>query len=282
MTDAEPDGSLPARLRALLTGLGGDGRRRAKAAARGGQGDADLVLAEGPHLVEEAVRAGLTVVAVVATEEGRTGAAGEAVAALAHRGVPVHTVAARAFAGLAATRAPQGVLAVVRLPSPPPLAGAWAGEGLVLGLDAVQDPGNVGALARTARAAGAAMVALGRGSARPDDAKTLRASQGALFFVPAWRGDLAEAVAAARAAGARVAATAPRGGVAPWRADLRGPVLLLLGGEGAGLAPALAEAADLRLTLPMAAGESLGVAAAGAVVLYERVRQHAGAGGGGA
>ncbi len=273
----EPDGPVPARLRAILRALAGDPRRRRKAtAALGLDGGRRAALAEGPHLLAEALAAGVPVHLVVATGRGLE-AGGGAEERLARAGTPVYRVGEGEFTRLAATRTPQGVLAVVELAAPAGAAAltrVWRGRaGMALALCGVQDPGNVGSLARSARAAGVAALCLDGRAARDDDPKSLRASQGALLHMPVARLEAAEAIAAARAAGARVAAAVPRGGAAPWRADLSGPLLLLLGSEGEGLDEALAAQADVRLTLPMAAGESLGVAAAGAALLYERVRQ---------
>lgn len=273
----EPDGHLPGRLRAALRALGGDAQRRRKGAAELGLASGRrAVLAEGPHLLAEAVAAGMPVRLVVGTERGLTAAA-LAVDQLGRTGVPVYRAREGEFAHLAATRSPQGILAVVELRAPRDavgLADAWrAPGGLVVGLCGVQDPGNVGSLARTALAAGAAALTVDARVARDDDPKTLRASQGALFRLSLCRLEAADALALARGRGARTAAAVPRRGAAPWQVDLTGPLLLLLGGEGGGLDDAVAAAADVRLTLPMAAGESLGVAAAGAALLYERVRQ---------
>lgn len=270
----EPGGRMPARLRAVIAALGKDARRRQKAAEALHLGAGLAVLAEGPHLLEEAMAAGLTLVAVVATDA----ALARPPATRLPSDVPVYAVSPAGLGRLASTRAPQGIVAVVALDGqrlclsrerPWPLGKG----GVALALVGVQDPGNVGSLARSARAAGAALVALDGRCARVDDPKTLRASQGALFSLPTARLAGLDAIAAARAVGARVVAAVPRGGVAPWHTDLRGPLTLLLGGEGAGLAQALVDQADVRVTLPMVAGESLGVAAAGAALLFERSRQ---------
>ncbi|MCL6595964.1 MAG: hypothetical protein K6V73_07115, partial [Firmicutes bacterium] len=206
-----PGGRLPARLRSALALLGGDGRRRSKAAAALGLAGERVALAEGPHLLAEAVGAGVRVACVVTTARARAGEAGRHVAALEAAGVPAYVVSEGEFARLAATRAPQGVLAAVVLPrawTSADLARGWRGGGhaLALALAGVQDPGNAGSLARTALAAGAFALALDPAGARADDPKAVRASQGALFRLPVARLGAAEAVAAARGAGARVAA----------------------------------------------------------------------------
>lgn len=275
--DEGPGGDLPARLRSVVALLAGDGRRRARAAQDLGlEAGRRAVLADGPHLVREAVAAGCLVHALIGTDAALAGEASTEVRALAATGVPVYRVPARDLERLAPTRTPQGILAVVAL-APAPTARSVhervAAGAFVLALDGVQDPGNVGSLARSALAAGVAVLALGPGCARPDDAKTLRASQGALFRLPVWSGDLAALAAAVRAAGRSLVVAVPRGGEPAWRVDLGAAGLVMLGGEGHGVDPVHVCAADRLVTLPMAGGESLGVAAAGAVILYERVRQ---------
>ena len=146
---------------------------------------------------------------------------------------------------------------------------------MVLMLSQVQDPGNVGAIIRAAEACGATGVVAGEGTADPFGWKALRGAMGSTFRVPVATGHtLAEAVAAARAAGLRVFATGARDGTPLAACDLRGPSAILFGGEGAGLPQDLQDASDERLTIPMRPPvESLNVAIAAALVLYEAARQ---------
>jgi RNA methyltransferase, TrmH family len=129
----------------------------------------------------------------------------------------------------------------------------------------VGDPGNVGTLIRTAEALGPAFVALSAGSADPTGPKALRSSMGSLFRVPL--------VAFDEAPGRRVALVA-HGGVAPAELDLSGPVTFVLGAEREGLPDEVLARSDERMTIPLADGaESLNVATAGAIALYERTRR---------
>jgi TrmH family RNA methyltransferase len=146
---------------------------------------------------------------------------------------------------------------------------------LVLLIADVQDPGNVGAIVRTAEATGATGLVTTPGSADPFGWKALRGGMGSTFRVPiAARHDLRDAASRARRLGIRIFAAVPRGGTDLPRADLRGPCAILLGGEGPGLAPALVGAADEHLTIPMQPPvESLNVATAAAMILYEASRQ---------
>ena len=156
------------------------------------------------------------------------------------------------------------------------LEAAPDGAACVVAPVGVQDPGNLGAIIRTAEAAGAAGVAVTGRSADPFGWKALRGAMGSTFRLPvADGGDPAAVVEAARAAGFRVLAAVPRGGPAPHEADLGGRRLLLVGGEGAGLRP-VADLADAAISVPMAPPvDSLNVAVAAGVILYEARRQHA-------
>jgi TrmH family RNA methyltransferase len=139
----------------------------------------------------------------------------------------------------------------------------------------IQDPGNLGAIARVAEAGGASgLVAAGR-CADPFGWKALRGSMGSLLRLPTVRCAAPEdEVAEARRHGCRIVAAVPRGGLPLFQAALKGPVAFLIGGEGPGLAPALAAGADQRVSIPMHPPvESLNAAVAAALLVYEAWRQ---------
>ena len=143
-------------------------------------------------------------------------------------------------------------------------------------LDDIQDPGNVGSMLRSAAAAGVAQVWMSRRCAFAWSPKVLRAGQGAHFLVDIHEdADLVSLAAAYRSTG-DVIAMVPAGGTRLFDAKLTGRTALVVGNEGAGLAPALAEQATRRVTIPMPGGmESLNAAAATAICLFECVRQRA-------
>jgi len=148
----------------------------------------------------------------------------------------------------------------------------------VIVLVGLQDPGNVGAIIRAADAAAATGVVACEGTADPYGWKALRGAMGSTFRVPVVpRQPAGLAVATARLHGLRVVAATPRGGTPLHEIDLRGPVALLLGGEGSGLASDVVQGADERVSIPMRAPvESLNVAVAGALLAYEAHRQRHG------
>ncbi|MFM7085598.1 MAG: TrmH family RNA methyltransferase [Cyanobium sp.] len=235
-----------------------------------GRREQGLLLLEGRHLLEECLALALVPQQVLATPAWITRHA-ELWQALpaASRRIPASE---EVLAHLASTQHPDGVLATLVPPQP----AAGRSPSFVLALDCLQDPGNLGTLLRTARAAGVEEVWLAEG-ADPLAPKVLRASSGAALALPLRRlsrGELAVQLEAAAAAGLQRVATLVSGGRPYWELDWTRPTVLLLGNEGAGLDPALAALADACVTIPHSpAVESLNVAVAAAPLLLERWRQ---------
>ncbi len=170
------------------------------------------------------------------------------------------------FRTLSPSRTPSGLLAEASIPVQVP-----RGSRFVVLLEDIQDPGNLGALIRCAAGAGVEAVMLSPGCCDAWSPKALRGGQGAQFLVPIEE-DADLAAAAGRLPGPCHAAVL---GAAPklYDLDLTGPCAFAFGNEGAGLSPALLRACR-PFTIPMPGGtESLNVAAAAAVALFERVRQ---------
>ncbi|MBA3345671.1 MAG: RNA methyltransferase [Gemmatimonadales bacterium] len=235
-----------------------------------------LALAEGVRLVEEALAAGIALrgaavsPALEATPRGRA-----LKTALGARGVRLEEVSDDELDALADTDHPQGIVAAIeprqwRLEDIPIVAGST-----ILVLDAVQDPGNVGTIVRTALALGAAGVVALKGTAELSNPKVLRGGMGAHFRLPAVAVDTPEflAWAAEREIEIWLAAAdaepITRGGLSGPRRALA----LVLGNEGAGVGPELEGAARRRVAIPLAPGaESLNVAVAAGILLYEVMR----------
>ena len=245
--------------------------------ARGRRG---LALIEGVRLVEEALAAGLPFQgALVAPDLARTARGVELVAELERHAVPVEEIGARTFAQLADTETPQGIIAVIE-------PRRWAAAefaprpgAVVLVIDGVQDPGNVGTLIRTAHALGAAGTVVLRGTADPTSPKALRAAMGATFRHPVVPLDDAGFIAWARKLTVTLWAAAADG-VPLHRAMVKadegrgdGPIAVIVGNEGAGIRPQLNAVAAQRVAIPLAQGaESLNVAVAAGILLYEVTR----------
>lgn len=164
---------------------------------------------------------------------------------------------------------PTGIVAVVRTPRPQPVP---EGMDACIMLEDQQDPGNLGSILRSAAAAGIRHVLLSRESVQAWSPRVLRAGMGAHFRLRVY--EQVDLIATARAFKGTVIAT---GGKAPrslYDADLTGRLALLFGNEGSGLSPQLRAAAHMEVSVPMPGKtESLNVAAAVAVCLFERVRQ---------
>ncbi|HEY8497918.1 MAG TPA: RNA methyltransferase [Limnochordales bacterium] len=243
-----------------------------------------LWVIEGRRLVEDAGRAGLQVRRLLlAVPRPDPDALDPAVQALADRveaaGGQVYLCSERVAALLSDTAHPQGVVALVE-GDLPPLPPTEELEPPVVLLEGVQDPGNVGTILRSAAAAGAGAVLLDGACADLGHPKTLRTSAGAMFRVPAARlgepGGLARVAGALRERGWDVLGLDPHRGRPYYTQALDGPVALVVGGEARGISPELAACCNGFLTIPMARGvESLNVAAATAVVLFEVARQRA-------
>src|SRR5438132_2194059 len=146
-----------------------------------------------------------------------------------------------------------------------------------LALDQVQDPRNFGALLRTADAFGVHGVVVPKHHAVGLTEAAARTAMGAVEYVPVAREtNLVAALEKLKESGVWIFGAAADKGVAPWAADLKGPLCLVLGSEGEGLRPLVARACDLLVTVPMRGGVgSLNVAAAGAALCYEVARQRA-------
>lgn len=179
----------------------------------------------------------------------------------------------RLFDQLSQLATPTGIIAVVKTPRARP---APVDMSACVLLEGIQDPGNVGSILRTAAAAGVRHVLLSKTSVHAWSPRVLRAGMGAHFMLEIH--EQADLVAVAGAFKGRVVA-ASRGAARPlYGCDLTGKVAMLFGNEGNGLSSDLRASAHEEVSIPMpGGGESLNVAAAVAVVLFERVRQLAAA-----
>jgi len=225
------------------------------------------LLAEGPQAVREALAWG-QVRHVIIADDATPVAAGLARAAEA-AGVPVYLADAKDLATITDTVHGQGIVAVAALPASS-LAQVVAPR-LVLILDEVRDPGNVGTLIRTADAFGADAVVLTTGSAEPWAPKSVRASVGSVWHLPVVTGVSFDDVAAwAKDRGLSLLATATGGTPLQQLGDaLSRPVAWVVGNEAGGLPPEHLGVANQTVAVPMwGKAESLNVASAAAVCLY--------------
>jgi TrmH family RNA methyltransferase len=231
-------------------------------------------LIEGPHAVEEALVWSAPVTEVFHLWDGAGRAVDRVVALARERGIPCVPVTRPVLESLDSTETPQGVVAVservdVGLETVP--------TGLVPVLVEVQDPGNLGAILRSADAAGSAGLVVTAGSVDLYNPKAVRSSAGSVFHLPVARDVRPEAVVSElRRRGIRIVAAAADGRESVFTSNLTGPVAVLFGNEARGLPDEVAAQADTTVRVPIEArAESLNLAAAATVILFEAARQRA-------
>jgi len=222
---------------------------------------------EGMRLVEEALQAGwearLVIHTADLTERGQ-----KILDGYARRGVPLEQVATHVMRAASDTQSPQGILAVLAITPQqlPPLLD------FVFIPDGVHDPGNLGALLRTAAAAGVNAVFLPPECVDPFAPKVVRAAMGAHFRLPIRSLTWEEIAGLVKGMPAYLAAAGE--GIPYTQVDFRQPVVLIVGGEAKGAGVHAQGLAIARIHIPMPGGsESLNTAVAGAILMYEVVRQ---------
>jgi TrmH family RNA methyltransferase len=237
--------------------------------------DAGLTIVDGGREVRRALEAGVAVEeAFVCEALVRTDDARAAVSALESAGARTWTTSETAFAKVAFGERAEGVVAIVRTPSTELDALRIPEDPLVVVLESVEKPGNLGAVLRSADGAGADALILADPRTDPFNPNAIRASAGTAFTVPIATGSSAEVRDWLRGHGVRVVAARVDAETDPWDADLRGPLAIALGSEADGLSAAWSTDDATAVRLPMlGVADSLNVSVAAAVLLYEARRQ---------
>lgn len=246
-----------------------------RALAKGCLTSDGYAMAESFHLLEEALRSDRAIGAVLAAHSVQ-GTVRRHVGNL--NDLRLAVVPDELFEQLSSTETSQGVIALVK-PHVWTLENLFRGRTLLVVLDGVQDPGNAGTIVRAAEAFGATGALFLKGSVSPYNAKTLRASAGSLFRLPVVHGMEVELVKAAFAQHRLdVYAAMPSAARTPENVDFTRRCAIIVGSEGRGVSQNLRGSA-LDLAIPTAGVESLNVAMAASVILYEASRQRRLAGG---
>jgi TrmH family RNA methyltransferase len=244
-------------------------RRAFADAAPNEQGEAAV---EGMHLVEEAIRSGLRLSAVFFSEAAHE---------RAHKLLPqlsAHTEALLlpddVFASAVPSETPQGVAAMVR-PRSFALEAVFSPVPALLVITAgLQDPGNLGTIARSAEAFGVTGLLLGEHTVSQWNWKAVRASAGSIFRLPTLKIQFAKALEEVKSRGVQVLATSSHKGTAIADVDLNAPVALLIGNEGTGIPKDTLAQADQVIAIPHSSRvESLNAGIAASIILYEAARQ---------
>ena len=230
---------------------------------------------EGVRIVEEAIRSGLHLRAVLFSRSGQARAE-RLLPQLADR-VETLLLPDKLFTGVVPSQTPQGVAALVQVKNfvLEDLLGAGDHDSaLVVAVAGVQDPGNLGTILRSAEAFGASGVLLGENTVSAYNSKVVRASAGAIFRIPMVKQELMTALPALRQRGLRLLATSSHKGTALNAAQLTSPLALLVGSEGAGLDREIMAQVDDIVTIPHSPKvESLNAGVAASIALYEAARQ---------
>jgi TrmH family RNA methyltransferase len=240
-----------------------------RAVARGGLTGDGYMIAETFHLLEEALRSGLEIKTILASDSAHP--------AVRDRlrdksGIRIAVVADAVFQKLAATESSQGVITLAR-PLCWTLEDTLRGHSLAIVLDGLQDPGNAGAIVRAAEAFGASGVLFIKGTVSPFNPKLLRASAGSVFRVPFVNDlDATQARAALERSKIAVYAAMPSGATPPAAVDLTQRCALVIGSEGHGVSQQMRRDA-IGLSIPTVGVESLNSAVAAGILLYEAQRQ---------
>ncbi|MDQ2773630.1 MAG: RNA methyltransferase [Acidobacteriota bacterium] len=239
-----------------------------RAAATGRTTEDGCIVAEGPHLLEEALQGAWRIERIIATSE----ACDRHSRLLQNTGATVTEVSERAFAAAAATETTQGVIALLR-----PRQYEWRDlmchPTLLLVLDGVQDPGNAGTIVRSAEAFGATGIVFLTGCVRVANGKFLRATAGSILRMPyietASVADLNRFVASGRIP---LYALTARGDLRITSADLKNACAIAVGSEGTGISNELLRSA-IPVSIPAPKVESLNAAVACSIALFEAARQ---------
>ena len=261
-----------ARLKELRKALSAPGR--GAQALVGGAGG--LVGIEGPKLLAEAMRAGLRV-RTIFVAQGSDRVSERLLDKLqVGRDVEILELPKKLLDQALATETPQSIAALVEPPN-----WSWSHvlnqnqtKTLIVVLAAVQDPGNLGTILRSAEAFGATGVVSLPGTVSAWNAKAVRASAGSVFRVPLLATSVEDCFARLHQAGVKVLASTARGTKSADLAELRGPVALVIGNEGNGVPDVIVRKADGTIAIPCPGPvESLNAAVAASVLLYEASRQ---------
>ena len=194
------------------------------------------------------------------------------------KGPACELVSDEVFARMSDTKTPQGVLCVMAMPeySLSDLMAKHADSLLILALEEIQDPGNLGTLMRTAEAAGAAFIVADYKTADLYNPKVIRSTMGAIFRLPVlYTEDLARTLTRLGSKGVRLFAAHLDGRRDLWETSYPDKTCFLIGNEGNGLSDEISALSDCMIRIPMEGKtESLNASVAASLLLYEWKRQH--------
>ncbi|EGS9998160.1 TrmH family RNA methyltransferase [Clostridium perfringens] len=170
---------------------------------------------------------------------------------------------------LCSTENPQGIVGVINMQNKELKSGE-----LVVLVDKVQDPGNMGTIIRTAHAVGAAGIVMTKGTVDIYNDKTLRSTMGSIFYIPIVEDDSLDFVKSLKKEGYKLVVSSLQGKNNFFEENLQGKVMIAVGNEGNGVSDEVYDIADIKVKIPMPGeAESLNVAVATSIMIYEKIRQ---------
>jgi TrmH family RNA methyltransferase len=230
---------------------------------------------EGVRLVEEALAAGVRAELLLYDPDAQreNPRIKELLERASAQGIRTIEAASHVIEAASEVETPQGVIAVLEIPRHDLARVLDTPDLLLVVVDRIQDPGNLGTIIRVADAAGASAVAVTRGTVDPRNPKSVRATMGSLFHLPVVEADAASLAADLKRRGVRIVVADQHGALEYTTVSLRRPLALVLGSEATGADPLWREAAEAVVRIPIyGRAESLNVAIAGALLLYEARR----------
>ncbi len=231
---------------------------------------------EGIRSVGQALDAGAPIAEVIySTGVIRLPGGGELMDRVFKAGFRAVEVSESLFKHISNTENPQPVMAVIDIRYHTPDDLPEEQDLLLVIADAIQDPGNLGTIIRTADAAGAQAVMLLKGTTDPYSPKAVRSTMGSIFSIPVMaQNNTGELFCRLKERGVRLIAASPEGGTAYWDADFRGSIAIIIGNEANGISETAREYSDLCVALPMnGRAESLNAAVACGILLYKALEQ---------
>lgn len=222
---------------------------------------------EGLRFVDEALKSGVSIDSIIFTENFKE--KNDEFFSKISANVKLIQMNESLLKQLCSTENPQGVLAVVNMQNKELKDGE-----LVILVDKVQDPGNMGTIIRTAHAAGASGIVVIKGTVDIYNDKTLRSTMGSIFYIPVVEDDSLEYIKSLKEDGYRLVVSSLQGKNNFFEEDLQGKVIIAVGNEGNGISDEVYEISDVKVKIPMPGNaESLNVAVATSVMIYEKIRQ---------
>jgi TrmH family RNA methyltransferase len=241
---------------------------------RKGREQSKSYLIEGIHLLEEAIKANSAIEAVIMDEQLIPSTFVQQY--ITQSSINCYQVSSAIMEKISQTQSPQGISAVIAMQTTTldNLLDHVDDRSIFLLIDAVQDPGNLGTIIRTADAAGAQGVILGNGTVDPFNDKVIRSTMGSLFHLPIIQTDLSSCIHALRRSRVRIIATSLEEAMMYNEPLYDGPLAIVIGNEANGVSPAVIELANVKVKIPIyGQAESLNAGVAASILLYEAVRQ---------